>query len=91
MGNLDGFAVAAWQDQFDQMIARIGDCFGRRDLRNRATKYIRGLLSPVQRKNSWQSTLAMQRPMVFNGFWDVPDGKQTPSGMNLYDTHRSIF
>lgn len=54
MGNVDALAVQGWQEQFDQMILRVDGCFGRRDLRSRASRYIRGLLGSVQRKNSWQ-------------------------------------
>jgi SRSO17 transposase len=33
---------------------RLGPHFARRDLRRRARAYLRGLLSPVERKNGWQ-------------------------------------
>lgn len=50
----DAVSVQAWEVQFEQMIQQVGRCFGRRDLRERAENYVQGLLSPVQRKNSWQ-------------------------------------
>ncbi len=51
---MDARTVRGWSDRFDQMIDRVGGCFGRRDLRARAVAYVGGLLGPVQRKNSWQ-------------------------------------
>jgi len=40
-----------WQTEVER---RIGAQFARREVRWRAWAYIRGLLSPVERKNSWQ-------------------------------------
>jgi len=51
---MDAMAVQGWASHFDQLIQRIGSCFGRCDLRRRAAAYVRGLLGPVQRKNGWQ-------------------------------------
>jgi len=51
---MDARTVRGWADRLDQMVERVGGCFGRRDLRSRAGAYVRGLLGPVQRKNSWQ-------------------------------------
>jgi SRSO17 transposase len=42
---------ALWQTDVER---RIGPQFARRDVRRRAWAYIRGLLSPIERKNSWQ-------------------------------------
>jgi SRSO17 transposase len=39
--------------------ARFDDVFGRKELRTQARKYLRGLLSPVPRKNGWQLADAM--------------------------------
>ena len=36
------------------MIQRVGSCFGRQDLRQRARAVRAGLLGPVPRKNGWQ-------------------------------------
>jgi SRSO17 transposase len=51
---MEAVLVRGWSDQFRQLCERVGVCFGRHDLRSRACGYVRGLLGPVQRKNSWQ-------------------------------------
>ena len=39
---------------FDQLCERIGPCFARSETREGVKTYLRGLLSPVERKNGWQ-------------------------------------
>ena len=39
---------------FSELLARLGEHFSRRDLLRQANAYLRGLLSQVDRKNSWQ-------------------------------------
>lgn len=51
---MDAEWVKGWSQSFDQLGERIGKCFSRRDLRQRALRYVRGLLGRVDRKNSWQ-------------------------------------
>jgi len=51
---MDATSVQGWACHFEQLIDRIGGCFGRHDLRRRAAAYVRGLLGPVRRKNGWQ-------------------------------------
>lgn len=51
---MDATLVRGWEAHFDQLADAIGGCFRRRDLRHRASSYVRGLLGPVQRKNGWQ-------------------------------------
>jgi SRSO17 transposase len=46
--------VRAWSLWVTEVERRIGPRFPRRDLRHRAWAYLRGLLSPVERKNGWQ-------------------------------------
>jgi SRSO17 transposase len=46
--------VERWKDDFEGLLARVGPCFGRHDLRDRAGGYVRGLLGRVERKNGWQ-------------------------------------
>ena len=46
--------VAAWADGLEVLHARIASHFGRREPRKRALAYLKGLLGPVERKNSWQ-------------------------------------
>jgi len=54
MMRMDATRVQGWACHLEQLIERIGGCFARHDLRRRAAAYVRGLLGPVQRKNSWQ-------------------------------------
>ena len=56
-----------WADRLVEVHERIGGRFGRVEPRRRALAYLRGLLSQVERKNSWW--LAEQA------------GEQTPNGM----------
>src|SRR5215204_7132807 len=46
--------VAAWGRGLSAMHARIAHRFGRAEPRRRALAYLRGLTSPVERKNGWQ-------------------------------------
>ena len=59
--------VAGWVAGLDDVMARIAGRFGRVEPRRRARGYLRGLLSPLARKNGW--TLA------------EPAGDGTPDGM----------
>src|SRR5712671_3433792 len=43
-----------WARAFEEMCERIGPVFARSETRERAQVYLRGLLSPVERKNGWQ-------------------------------------
>src|ERR1017187_10184398 len=43
-----------WMKLFDQLCARIGPCFAWPETRAAVTAYLRGLLSPIERKNGWQ-------------------------------------
>src|ERR687884_2045596 len=60
--------VAAWGRGLSAMHARIAPRFRRAEPRRRALAYLRGLTSPVERKNGWQ--LAEQAGE------DTPDGMQ---------------
>jgi SRSO17 transposase len=46
--------VAAWAAGLERMHARIAPHFARREPRERALAYLRGLLGPIERKNGWQ-------------------------------------
>jgi len=59
--------VQAWAAGLDEVHARIAARFARSEPRDRVAAYVRGLLAPVERKNSW--TLAEQA------------GEATPDGM----------
>jgi SRSO17 transposase len=54
MMGMDAKTVQGWGVYFDRLMEQVGPCFRRCDLRKRASAYVRGLLGPVQRKNSWQ-------------------------------------
>ena len=60
-------AVATWAEGLAAVHARVASRFARAEPRRRALAYLRGLLSPVERKNGWQ--LAEQA------------GEATPDGM----------
>ena len=44
-----------WQEEFDAFHALFADLFERSESREQARTYLRGLLTEVQRKNSWGS------------------------------------
>lgn len=43
-----------WRNLFDTLTQRIGPCFPRPETRAGVKTYLRGLLSPIERKNGWQ-------------------------------------
>ena len=43
-----------WTKLFDSLCERIDLCFARSETRERVKAYLRGLLSPIERKNGWQ-------------------------------------
>ncbi|GAB2904296.1 IS701 family transposase [Streptomyces mayteni] len=47
-------AVEMWDHDLDNLFVNIGHHFGRVEPRRRMRDYVRGLLAPVARKNSWQ-------------------------------------
>src|SRR5260221_2993597 len=47
-------ALGAAADEVPRVAARLGPRFAREEARLRAQAYLRGLLSPVERKNGWQ-------------------------------------
>ena len=51
---LDLLDVQVWNVYWVQVERRIGSVFARSDARKRAMAYLAGLLSPAERKNSWQ-------------------------------------
>ena len=46
--------VRVWAEGLDELATRIGRHFARREARERAMEYIGALLSPAERKNTWQ-------------------------------------
>jgi SRSO17 transposase len=61
-------AVEHWADGLEALHARVGRRFARAEPRRRALAYVRGLLSPVERKNGWQLAELAGEP--------TPDGMQ---------------
>jgi SRSO17 transposase len=62
------YAAARWDLELDDLFLNIGHRFGRVELRRRMRDYVRGLLAPVARKNSWQLAEQAGHP--------TPDGLQ---------------
>ena len=46
--------VFQWIEEVDAAARRIGPRFSRRDLRSHSARYLRGLISRIERKNGWQ-------------------------------------
>jgi len=65
--DLDVAEVRAWAAGLDEVHARVAARFARSEPRERVAAYVRGLLAPVERKNSW--TLAERA------------GESSPDGM----------
>jgi SRSO17 transposase len=77
---LEWLDVPGWQRYWSEIAQRIASVFARADARTRAMAYLAGLLSPAERKNSWQLAEISGDPNPY-GFqhllgradWD-PDG-----------------
>lgn len=70
--------VRRWATGLEEIRARISPHFARRDACQRATQYLRALLSPVERKNGWQlAEIAGERTpyglqhLLGRAVWDV--------------------
>ena len=70
-------SLERWSEGFEDFQARFAPFFARREPREAASRYLRGLLAPVQRKNCWQIAEAvgekdpqqMQR-LLYSARWD---------------------
>lgn len=51
---VDEAEIQRWTDGLEEISARLGPHFARRDACQRARQYLQALLSPVERKNGWQ-------------------------------------
>ena len=67
-----------WADDFMAFHARFAPLFGRTEPRQQAVKYVRGLLAPVERKNSWQLAEAVgerlpdaTQRLLYRSEWDA--------------------
>jgi SRSO17 transposase len=52
--DVDLLDIQVWNQYWAEVERRIGPLFARAEARTRALAYLAGLLSPVERKNSWQ-------------------------------------
>lgn len=77
VNDLDVAEVAAWAAGLEEVHARIAPRFARSEPRERVLAYVRGLLAPVERKNSW--TLAEEAGEA------TPDGMQRLLGAAYWD------
>ncbi len=55
-----------WTSLFDNLCERIGPCFARSETREGVKAYLRGLLSPIERKNGWQLAEEAGLPTPYN-------------------------
>src|SRR3954453_19397511 len=70
--------LAPWEADFEAFQARFAPFFQRREPREHAQQYVRGLLSPAERKNTWQMAEALgaddpqglQR-LLYSSPWDA--------------------
>ncbi len=72
-----------WVKDFAAFFMRTSTIFARSKPREQAVKSLRGLLSPISCKNSWQVAerrWAMRRPTTPRGCCIRPNGIQTPHG-----------
>jgi SRSO17 transposase len=67
-----------WADSFAAFHARFGTLFARRETRDQAAKYLRGLLAPIERKNGWQLAEAVgdatpdrTQRLLYRADWDA--------------------
>lgn len=51
--------VATWHEGVTALQERIGPHFGRSEVRQRAGRYLAGLLEPIERRNGWQLAAAL--------------------------------
>jgi SRSO17 transposase len=75
---MDLIELNEWADDFAAFHSRFAALFGRREAREQAIKYLHGLISPVERKNSWQLAEAVgdKRPdatqrLLYGTKWDA--------------------
>lgn len=54
MGTESDVEAELWDAELESLLLRVGERFGRVEPRRRMRDYVRGLLGPVGRKNSWQ-------------------------------------
>jgi SRSO17 transposase len=67
-----------WANDFETFHSRFAPLFGRRETREQAVKYLHGLISAVERKNSWQLAEAVgdktpdaTQRLLYSSKWDA--------------------
>jgi SRSO17 transposase len=60
-----GDTAQQWAHGLEAVATRIGARFQRPELRQRATAYLRGLISPIERQNGWQLAEAAGDPTPY--------------------------
>lgn len=58
--------VSSWIAEVDAVAQRVGPRFSRRDLRAHCERYLRGLISRIERKNGWQLAEEVGEPTPTN-------------------------
>ena len=92
-----------WQAEFEAFHARFADLFERSESREQARKYLRGLLTEAERKNSWQVAEAvgdripdrmqgLLSPIERKNGWQLAEeaGESTPYAMQ-YLLDRAVW
>lgn len=71
-----------WVDSFASFCGRFDDLFARRESRQQARKYLRGLLTPLERKTNWQlaerlhdSTPDRMQRLLYRVPWDAQEAR----------------
>src|ERR1019366_1076022 len=79
---------ALWTSLFNAMCTRIDPCFAQTGTRARVRAYLRGLVSPVERKNGWQlaEEAGLPTPYAFQYLLNrsVWDSDQVRDGLQAY-------
>jgi SRSO17 transposase len=70
-------SLQVWDEQFQALCQRIGGHFKRAEPRRRVAAYLKGLISPCERKNGWQLAEVAQE--------SSPDGMQRLLNQALWD------
>ena len=84
--------IECWSAYLDEVHSRIARRFSRPEVRERAYRYLGGLLADVGRKNSWQMAEAIgeRMPRGYNTSSTTPDGTRTPYARTCASTSWSI-
>jgi SRSO17 transposase len=70
--------LPSWEEQLEAALQRLDPCLPRKQVRQQAKDYIKGLLSPVERKNGWQLAEHLGHPnpyrvqhLLDRAIWDA--------------------